>query len=56
MRLYPKTREEAERLREDYTFLGLDAFLDGDALVVVTQGKRKKKDKSEKKRPRRSRD
>ena len=43
MRLYPKTREEAEFLKGEYEFLGMTAFIDGDALVVVTKGKKKKK-------------
>lgn len=52
MRLYPTSREEADRIKEDYEFLGIDVRFDGDALVVGSPIKRKKKQKDDKK-PRR---
>lgn len=45
MRLYPKSGEEAARLKEDYEFLGYTAYIEGDALVVVTKQRKRKKDK-----------
>jgi hypothetical protein len=45
VRIYPATREDAVRLKEDYEFLGYTAFIEGDALVIVTHQKKKKKEK-----------
>lgn len=46
MRLYPKSREEAVRWKEDYEFLGYTAYIEGDAVVIVTHQKKKKREKN----------
>jgi hypothetical protein len=48
MRLYPKSQEEAQRWKEDYEFIGYEAYFDKDALVVVDRRKKPKKNKNDK--------
>lgn len=47
MRVYPKSREEAERLKADYEFLGIDVRIE-DGVLVIGQPRAKKKNKNDK--------